>query len=150
MNVPTERELLLDALLTDHGAAGPYEAFRRLRETRPVLVTRSGVLVLSRYDDCAAALRDRRLGKADESLGFGLSEIPDELQRRAMHRFRRTMLFRNPLTITGCVDWWPTCSPLDTLTSCAAASSHRSITYLTSWRYRSSSTSSPIWRSRCL
>lgn len=96
MNVPTERELLLDALLTDHGAAGPYEAFRRLRETRPVLVTRSGVLVLSRYDDCAAALRDRRLGKADESLGFGLSEIPDELQRRAMHRFRRTMLFRNP------------------------------------------------------
>ncbi len=37
MNVPTERELLLDALLTDHGAAGPYEAFRRLRETRPRL-----------------------------------------------------------------------------------------------------------------
>lgn len=96
MTVPTERELLLDALLTDHGAAGPYEAFRRLRETRPVLVTRSGVLVLSRYDDCAAALRDRSLGKADESLGFGLSEIPEELQRRAMHRFRRTMLFRNP------------------------------------------------------
>lgn len=96
MTAPTERELLLDALLTDHGSAGPYEAFRRLRETLPVMVTRSGVLVLSRYDDCAAALRDRSLGKADESLGFGLSEIPEELQRQAMHRFRRTMLFRNP------------------------------------------------------
>ncbi|AVH24659.1 cytochrome P450 [Nocardia farcinica] len=93
---PTERELLLDVLLTDHGSAGPYEAFRRLRETQPVLVTRSGALVLSRYDDCAAALRNRSLGKADESLGFGLSEIPEELQRQAMHRFRRTMLFRNP------------------------------------------------------
>ncbi|MCE5292043.1 MAG: cytochrome P450 [Nocardiaceae bacterium] len=96
MTAPTEKELLLDALLTNHGPAGPYEAFRRLRETQPVLLTRSGVLVLSRYDDCAAALRDRSLGKADESLGFGLSEIPEELQRQAMHRFRRTMLFRNP------------------------------------------------------
>ncbi|APE37041.1 cytochrome P450 [Nocardia fluminea] len=96
MTVPSERALLLDALLTDHGSAGPYEAFRRLRQTQPVLVTRSGVLVLSRYDDCAAALRDRSLGKADESLGFGLSDIPEELQHQAMHRFRRTMLFRNP------------------------------------------------------
>ncbi|WP_280263000.1 cytochrome P450 [Nocardia wallacei] len=96
MTTPTERELLLDVLLTDHGSAGPYEAFRRLRETQPVFVSRSGVLVLSRYDDCTAALRDRRLGKADESLGFGLSEIPEDLQHQAMHRFRRTMLFRNP------------------------------------------------------
>ncbi|CDZ87117.1 cytochrome P450 [Rhodococcus ruber] len=96
MTAPPERELLLDALLTDHGQAGPYEAFRRLRETCPALLTRSGVLVLSRYDDCAAALRDRRLGKADESLGFGLGDIPETLQRQAMHRFRHTMLFRNP------------------------------------------------------
>ncbi|MBJ8344428.1 cytochrome P450 [Antrihabitans sp. YC2-6] len=90
------RELLLAALLADHGQAGPYDAFRRLREAHPALLTQSGVLVLSRYDDCAAALRDRRLGKVDESLGFGLTDIPEELQRQAMHRFRRTMLFRNP------------------------------------------------------
>ncbi len=90
------REMLLAALLTDHGQAGPYEAFRLLREAHPALVTQSGVLVLSRYDDCAAALRDRKLGKVDESLGFGLTEVPEALQRQAMHRFRRTMLFRNP------------------------------------------------------
>ena len=92
----TPDSLLLDILLGDHGAAGPYEAYRRLRETAPAHLTGSGVLVLSRYADCDSALRDRALGKADESLGFRLSEVPDELLRQAIHRFRRTMLFRNP------------------------------------------------------
>ena len=88
--------LLREALLTDHGSAGPYESYQRLRAAHPVLQTSSGVVVLSRHRDCDSALRDRTLGKADESLGFGLTEVPDALQRRAMHRFRRTMLFRNP------------------------------------------------------
>ncbi|PYE13513.1 cytochrome P450 [Williamsia limnetica] len=89
-------DLLRAALLTDHGSAGPYESYRRLRTSHPVLQTSSGVVVLSRHRDCDSALRDRKLGKADESLGFGLTEVPVELQREAMHRFRRTMLFRNP------------------------------------------------------
>lgn len=88
--------LLTQILLGDHGANGPYDAYRRLREFSPVLSTRSGVLVLTGYSDCDAALRDRRLGKVDESLGFRLTDIPEELSREAMHRFRRTMLFRNP------------------------------------------------------
>lgn len=97
MNQPASTdELLLDILLGDHGQAGPYDSYRRLREAAPVLMTNSGVLVLSRFAECDAALRDRALGKVDESLGFRLSEVPDDLQRKAMHRFRRTMLFRNP------------------------------------------------------
>lgn len=89
-------ELLMATLLTDHGSAGPYESYRQLRDSHPVMQTGSGVLVLSRYQDCDTALRDRKLGKVDESLGFRLTETPEDLQRRAMHRFRRTMLFRNP------------------------------------------------------
>ena len=89
-------ELLMDVLLGEHGPEGPYDSYRRLRETEPVLLTSSGVLVLSRFADCDEALRDRNLGKVDESLGFRLTEVPDDLQRKAMHRFRRTMLFRNP------------------------------------------------------
>lgn len=89
-------QLLMETLLAEHGSAGPYESYRRLREAHPVLQTRSGVVVLSRYADCDSALRNRNLGKVDESLGFRLTAVPDELQRRAMHRFRRTMLFRNP------------------------------------------------------
>lgn len=88
--------LLVKTLLGDHGTNGPYDAYRRLRQSAPVLRSRSGVLVLSRYADCDAALRDRRLGKVDESLGFRLTEVPEELSRNAMKRFRRTMLFRNP------------------------------------------------------
>lgn len=89
-------QLLMATLLTDHGSTGPYASYRRLREAYPVLQTSSGVLVLSRYRDCDSALRDRRLGKVDESLGFRLTAVPEDLQRKAIHRFRRTMLFRNP------------------------------------------------------
>lgn len=92
----TGAQLLMAALLTDHGSAGPYESYRRLRDSHPVLQTNSGVLVLSRHRDCDSALRDRNLGKVDESLGFRLTEVPDDLKHRAMQRFRRTMLFRNP------------------------------------------------------
>ncbi|MGN6609933.1 MAG: cytochrome P450 [Jatrophihabitans sp.] len=88
--------LLLEVLLSQHGPAGPYAAYRRLREIAPIHVSASGVVVLSRFRDCDTALRDRALGKADESLGFRLSSVPAELAERAMHRFRRTMLFRNP------------------------------------------------------
>jgi cytochrome P450 len=61
-----------------------------------VHVSASGTVVLTRFRDCDQALRDRRLGKVDESLGFRLTPVPAELQRRAMRRFRKTMLFRNP------------------------------------------------------
>lgn len=89
-------ELLIDVLIGDHGADGPYTGYRRLRELAPALLTASGVLVLTRYRDCDAALRSRDLGKADESLGFRLVEVPEDLRRRAVHRFRRSMLFTNP------------------------------------------------------
>jgi len=89
-------QVLLEVLLTDHGASGPYAGYRRLREQAPRLTTAAGLLVLSGYRDCEAALRNRDLGKVDESLGFQLAGVPEDLQRRALRRFRRTMLFRNP------------------------------------------------------
>lgn len=93
---PSGDELLQAVLLADHGSEGPYAAYQRLRQAAPVYVSSTGVVVLSRYCDCNHALRDRSLGKVDESLGFRLTEVPSDLQRRAMSRFRRTMLFRNP------------------------------------------------------
>lgn len=50
--------LFLAALGVGHDRSDVY---RRLREAAPVLRTRTGDLVLSRYADCDAALRDRRL-----------------------------------------------------------------------------------------
>lgn len=93
---PDAEQLLVELLLSDAASQDPYGHYRRLHQLAPVLLTSSGVLVLTRYDDCDAAMRNRALGKADESLGFQLSAVTEELQRQAMHRFRRTMLFRNP------------------------------------------------------
>jgi len=48
---------------TPEGRANPYPLYHRLRETRPVHRTKLGLWLLSRYDDCWAAMRDPRLGK---------------------------------------------------------------------------------------
>jgi cytochrome P450 len=49
--------------LTAEGRANPYPLYHRLRQTQPVHRTKLGMWVLSRYDDCWAAMRDPRLGK---------------------------------------------------------------------------------------
>ncbi|HTE35209.1 MAG TPA: cytochrome P450 [Reyranella sp.] len=43
--------------------ADPYRFYRRLREEAPVFRTPQGLWLLSRYDDVAFSLRDRRFGK---------------------------------------------------------------------------------------
>ena len=43
--------------------ADPYPFYHRLRETAPVFKTPLGFWLLSRYDDIAFALRDKRFGK---------------------------------------------------------------------------------------
>lgn len=50
--------------LTAEGRADPYPLYHQLRQVAPVHRTTLGMWVLSRYDDCWAALRDPRLGKA--------------------------------------------------------------------------------------
>ena len=87
--------LLASVLLRGDDDPDPYAGYERLRDAGPVIVGSSGTVVLTSWDHCTEALRDKRLGKADESLGFRLNPVPEDLQRRAMARFRRTMLFRN-------------------------------------------------------
>jgi cytochrome P450 len=50
--------------LTAAGRADPYPLYHQLRQAAPVHRTKLGMWVLSRYDDCWAAMRDPRLGKA--------------------------------------------------------------------------------------
>src|SRR4029450_8626603 len=60
--------------LTAAGRADPYPLYHRLRQAAPVHRTKLGMWVLSRYDDCWAAMRDPRLGKdyaAQIGQGFG-------------------------------------------------------------------------------
>ncbi len=49
--------------LTPEGRSNPYPLYHQLREARPVHRTPLGMWLLSRYDDCWAAMRDPRFGK---------------------------------------------------------------------------------------
>jgi len=92
---PPAEELFVSILLGGEGP-DPYGAYRRLRAAAPVLRTQGGALVLTRYDDCDAALRHRGLGKAREPLAARLAGGTDEHARRALAWMRRTMLFSDP------------------------------------------------------
>jgi len=49
--------------LTTEGRANPYPLYHQLRQTEPVHRTKYGMWLLTRYDDCWAAMRDPRFGK---------------------------------------------------------------------------------------
>jgi cytochrome P450 len=75
--------------------ADPYPFYHRLRETAPVFKTPMGFWLLTRYDDVAFGLRDRRFGK----------DFAGNLQRRygrnvldepAVASLARTMLVLDP------------------------------------------------------
>ncbi|HYF45987.1 MAG TPA: hypothetical protein VD926_07230, partial [Acidimicrobiales bacterium] len=67
-----EAQGLMMQLIVDPAVkADPYPTYERLRRDFPVFRSMVGPLVVSRYDDCLAALRDPRLGR-----GLGL-RAPD-------------------------------------------------------------------------
>ncbi len=94
---PSPAEELFISIMV--GGEGPrtYDAYRRLHALAPVLRTQAGVLVLTRYEDCDAALRHRGLGKARVPLAARrAASIEDESTRRALAWIRRSMLFTDP------------------------------------------------------
>lgn len=60
---PVADEALVAVLIDPAERADPYPAYAVLRERAPVLDSSLGMVVLSRYDDALAALRDPRLGR---------------------------------------------------------------------------------------
>jgi cytochrome P450 len=87
---------LLTNVLLSATDADPYEDYRLLRETAPVLLTRNGFLVLSKYDDVLGALRHQSLGRADEAFSVHAGKLPEDQLREAMRWWHRTVLFTNP------------------------------------------------------
>jgi cytochrome P450 len=57
-----EVSTLLNELTTLTGREDPYPRYARLREIAPVLRADDGALVVTRHADCAAVVRDSRLG----------------------------------------------------------------------------------------
>jgi cytochrome P450 len=88
-------EWLLDRLLTGDPSTDPYDSYRLIQQCEPVLRTRAGTLVLSRFNDIDTAFRNHDLGRDERA--FGTEEhLPEDDVRRAMVRWRQTAIFTNP------------------------------------------------------
>jgi cytochrome P450 len=75
--------------------ADPYPFYRRLRETAPVFKTPQGFWLITRYDDVAFALRDKRFGKdfvGNMTRRYGGSGMNEP----AIASLARTMLVQDP------------------------------------------------------
>jgi cytochrome P450 len=83
-------EVLFNPFLPEFHA-DPYPFYRRLREQDPVHQTPMGFWVLTRYDDCVAALRDPRFGR--EEFQQMLTAV---YGGEDADRLPRSMLFRDP------------------------------------------------------
>lgn len=75
----------------------PFPAYRQLRQTAPALLTSDGSqIVLSRHEDCDAAMRHRSFGKGDEWLRLHVKDVPEDELRPVMERMQRSMILTNP------------------------------------------------------
>jgi cytochrome P450 len=91
-----DAERLFVDLLTDRSAIDLYDGYRMIRERAPVLCTRNGMVVLSRFQDIRAVLRHSDMGKPEQGFGVRGGGVGDEQVRLAMARWKRTILFANP------------------------------------------------------
>ncbi len=89
-------ELSLESIFTPEIIADPYPLYRQIRETSPVLeLPDANMVILTRYADVQTALRDRRLGHADESM-MAPGDLEHARSNPAIANLRRTMLLMNP------------------------------------------------------
>jgi len=75
--------------------ADPYPFYRELRETAPVFKTPQGFWLMTRYEDMAFALRDRRFGK--DFAGNNIRRYgTDRMDEPAIASLANTMLVQDP------------------------------------------------------
>jgi cytochrome P450 len=75
--------------------ADPYPLYRRLREEAPVFKTQQGFWLLTRYDDVALSLRDKRFGK-DFAGNIQRRYGTDRMNEPVIANLAKTMLVLDP------------------------------------------------------
>jgi cytochrome P450 len=75
--------------------ADPYPLYRRLREEAPVFKTQQGFWLLTRYDDVALSLRDKRFGK-DFAGNIQRRYGTDRMDEPVIANLAKTMLVLDP------------------------------------------------------
>lgn len=96
-------EAIANIFLTPEGLEDPSPFYKQLRDTAPVHRSGSGVIFLSRFEDCREALRDNRLGKSDQGRALLPGADPEatavrqeQLAQARASKQAASMLFLNP------------------------------------------------------
>lgn len=96
MSEPVQPAFTFESIFSPEIIADPYPLYRQLRETSPVLeLPEANMVVLTRYADIQALLRDRRLGHARFE-NLSAQERDAQLANPAIANLARTMLLQNP------------------------------------------------------
>ncbi|MEV6849133.1 cytochrome P450 [Actinoplanes sp. NPDC051411] len=86
---------LLDELTTTTGRDDPYSRYARLREIAPVVRAEDGALVVTRHADCAAVVRDPKLGHMPRHM-LDFIGLGDWEEHPALRLLFTSMLTLNP------------------------------------------------------
>ena len=90
-----EASTLLNELTTLTGREDPYPRYARLREIAPVLRAEDGALVVTRHADCAAVVRDSRLGHLPQHM-LGFVGLGDWAEHPSLRLLFTSILTLNP------------------------------------------------------
>ena len=88
-------DTLLAELAGPVGRADPYPRYHELRRTAPVARAEDGALVLTRYEDCHALLRDPHFGHGDATTGLD-AVFPEWRDHLAIYLLRTSLLSLDP------------------------------------------------------
>jgi cytochrome P450 len=90
-----EVSALLDELTVMTGRQDPYPRYRRLRDISPVVRADDGALVVTRYADCAAVVRDGRFGHIPRDM-LGFIGLGDWAEHESLRQLFTSILTLNP------------------------------------------------------
>jgi cytochrome P450 len=90
-----EVSALLTELTTMVGREDPYPCYERLRSISPVVRADDGALVVTRYADCTAVVRDGRLGHMPPDM-LAFLGLPDWADHPALRQLLTSILTMNP------------------------------------------------------
>jgi cytochrome P450 len=90
-----EASALLAELTTMAGRDDPYPRYDRLRRISPVVRADDGALVVTRYADCSAVVRDGRLGHMPADM-LAFLGMPDWAEHPALRQLFTSILAINP------------------------------------------------------
>jgi len=91
-----EIDALLDVLVTAEGRQDPYPIYQQLRTMAPVAMAPDGALVLTRYAECDALLRNPRCGHADPDRIYAAMGLPQWREHIGLRQLATSMLNINP------------------------------------------------------